>query len=175
MIRKIFLVTLIISILIMCSGLLVSANKSSEFLKNQSEAISNYSKIRKSLVDYPENYAGAYIDNEGMLNVKVTGSDDLNIRNITDNAKIKYQLNVKYSMEFLESIKKRISENMIKLGVTGVGVSDKDNKVFVYYNDDANLDSIMAYIDDIQAVELIKQDSKLTYTTDVVNGTQTII
>ncbi|MCX7746914.1 MAG: hypothetical protein N2645_08485 [Clostridia bacterium] len=107
-----------------------------------------------------EDYAGSYVDDEGKLNVNMI--DGKNIKEQFKNYDVKYH-NAKYSLKYLEDIINKLNEKMIELGISSMGVSEKDNKVYVYLKslEESKIKKIKQVVDSL-AIEFVKEDPNLS-------------
>lgn len=112
---------------------------------------------------FPEEYAGAYIDDSGNYHVCITEADaqpvfeavlnedttsaivseategaPLGRRAINEINSVEVQYDIKqFSYEYLKSIQNVLTERMEELGIHRIGIKQKDNVVDVYMNSDA--------------------------------------
>lgn len=112
---------------------------------------------------FPEEYAGAYIDDSGNYHVCITEADaqpvfeavlnedttsaivseategaPLGRRAINEINSVEVQYDIKqFSYEYLKSIQNDLTKRMEELGIHRIGIKQKDNVVDVYMNSDA--------------------------------------
>lgn len=176
--KKLFLISLIICIITsMLFFINSSASNSENIFEKQQNALKHNEMIRKMFKDkyrkeYPTYFAGCYIDDEGNLNVNISGDDKQEIKNLVKDDKVKVH-KVKYSLEYLENIINTLNPKMGELGITRIRLSEKNNKVYIYLNtlNESSINYINA-IANTSAIEVNKNecDIKLTSTTEVING-----
>lgn len=126
---------------------------------DQSEAIKINKEIRASFVDkfgdrYPDDYGGAYIDDDGVLNINAVGGKVKSIEEMGKNYKIKYH-NVKYSLNYLTEIVDTLSSKMNKLEIFSVSLDEIENKVIVCLDNltPEKIEKISKLINNSSAVE----------------------
>lgn len=185
MLKRLLPIFLVLSILLYSFGIF-SANASdnqSKFQSNQNVAYENYNTIKEHYKtkygkDHPENYAGAYLDEEGNLNINlvgdngIVGESDNDLRILVKDDKIKYH-KVKYSLNHLDNIINSLNDKMVSLDIAAIELDEQNNKVYIYLNDLNNTQiSKIKKVIDSPAIEFKQQEQKITLTaTDLVNGT----
>lgn len=75
---------------------------------------------------YTDDYAGAYIDDNGFLNILVLEGHIPRF----SNENIIYRTS-EYSFNYLMQVKAEIESKMIELSIISVGIDDKINKIFI--------------------------------------------
>lgn len=82
------------------------------------------------IIDYPDYYGGAYIDNAKNLVILIKNNSKLDNENfeILDSDNVRFE-NVKYSLKELLDIK---SDIKLSKDITGIGISLKDNCIKIY-------------------------------------------
>lgn len=102
----------------------------------ESKLMDERSMIRKWLIrNYSDQFGGTYTDEQGNIVIQIKGEEtglEQKIKQMTstpENLKVSY---VKYSKEELYASKDKLAEVSESLGLEGVGINGKDNKVNVY-------------------------------------------
>ena len=153
---KIFIFFVICFLSIICFGRVdVNAKtlneiRSSDYFEAVRESVADfqiiYQMIKTDIVTnndriytvYIDEFSGAYLDNEGLLNILLSNKYDgeeismlINaIYNATGNDKIIYNY-VDFSYNYLQQILLNLEEIMIQYGILSVGIDEKINKVFI--------------------------------------------
>lgn len=148
-------------------------SKDDEFFKNQDESLKSYEKLmKKHENDKLQKYAGAFIDEEGYLNIMFVDLDQNDMNNIvsdTENNKIKFK-NAKYSKDELCQVRDQIVSNIECLSKNGVQLTrilmpDSENKISVYISEfDKDKENIFKKTINSQAVELFLEEEPLAET-----------
>ena len=148
-------------IIFIALAMLLFINKNSKVtnvdIQSQNKATLWYQLIEERYNSgYIQNYAGAYIDNNKILNINIVGTDNKEISNLINNGNIKYHT-VKYTLIYLKNIVNILSENMYESGIGSVGLDIINNKVIVSIRDfnTPNIKKIKGKVDS-PAVEFIK-------------------
>ncbi len=172
-ISKVFLVTLLALALSLGCGIIAYAQPVDQY-SNQYDAVKSYNIIEEKYNgNYPDNYAGSYIDDQGDLTVCVTGDNFDNIKDIVKNSKVKYQTKKSFSLNYLNKTIDKISKDMTTLDVSAVELDEKNNKIYVYVNNLNNeKEEKIKELVNSPAIEIKNQDLNVVFTTNVVNGTQ---
>jgi hypothetical protein len=163
----------IILLLTICSSAFAEGTNETSFIKNQTQALKNHEKIIEKLKtdkNFAESYSGAYIDEEGNLNINVTNGYT-NAESKVGVSGVKYH-EAKRSYKKLTEVQNKLS--LKDLNVAATELDEKNNKVIVYLNnyDDASINNVTSILDDKDAVEFRKQDQEgeITLTANVVGG-----
>ncbi len=95
-----------------------------------SEKLINYEEIIGRIsIDYEDCYAGAYIDNEGILNINFKNIiPDISIYNCI---RIKCHI-VNYSLNYLQNIINILTKNILTLEISQLELDEKNNKIYIY-------------------------------------------
>ena len=100
---------------------------------------------------YTNNYAGSFIDENGILNVGYLQS--VNFSSYGD--QVQY-IQREFSYNYLLEVKDTISEIMIEYDVYMVGIDEEENEVDVYVASQSIANNIIAYL---QEVNLYDEDA----------------
>jgi hypothetical protein len=161
--------------MVLCLILILSSNtninaqeeesnmKIEKIIKKQEKELVKYEKIQNKLnndKNFNNNYAGAYFDELGELNVNYAGGIEIIEKEIND---IKFH-KVKYSKKYLEQIKGTISPRMNELGISAMALDEEYNKVIVYSTAEKLNKAKLQEIVDIDAIEFRLQEITIVFT-----------
>jgi len=93
-----------------------------------------------------EQYGGIYIE-DGIYHINLVGStDDFQDKVKLDNVSFH---SVNYSLKYLNSVAKVLTDNMLNLDISVITTDEKDNKVYIYIKDidDSKIEGIKKVID----------------------------
>ena len=102
---------------------------------------------------YADNYAGAFIDDNGILNIALVGTNSLDeysenlkskIQHLNINNEVIYQY-YEFSYNYLQQILIDIEEIMVQYNISSAGIDDELNKVFIETSTNNELE-IMNYL-----------------------------
>ncbi len=173
MIKKLFI--LAICMFLMTSTTIyagVQPNDPNKEISKQEKAIKSYKNFvekRNLNKEYTDSYAGAYIDDQGNLNINIVGDFSKLKSNVNDN-NIKYN-NAKWSMNQLEKALEKINKNMDALNIKATELDEKNNTIIVYMKD-INNESMKKIIEESSFPDItFKQtDLEISFSGDVING-----
>ncbi|MDR3601602.1 MAG: hypothetical protein P4L49_14165 [Desulfosporosinus sp.] len=139
---------------------------------------SNLSKNIQFNNTYASEYGGAYIDEEGTLNVNIVG-DGQNIKKLIESANTKaININyhsIKYSLQNLKDMDNSLCDRLVELGIKALEVDEKNNKLIIYLKDLQDTQKIqnIKKIIDSPAIEYQKMEGEIVTSValNVVNGT----
>lgn len=95
---------------------------------------------------YSDDYAGAFIDEHGLLNIALVGESRSKLQtNSRQNGQVVYK-SFAYSYNQLQEIMNAIEHVMIDFDVLAVWIEDKANQVFVEANDENTVSKIISYL-----------------------------
>lgn len=107
---------------------------------------------------YPDNYGGAYIDENGILNINIVGDES----SFSKEPNVIYH-KVKYTLVELQNALDKLTEKMQTLDIVTVGVDEEKNKVIVTVKsmDSQTVDLIKKTVSDPDLLEITQQDPNL--------------
>ncbi|GKX29578.1 hypothetical protein SH1V18_20580 [Vallitalea longa] len=145
-------------------------NKTEEMYLQEEKSLQSYKQIQEIInynIELAEYYGGAYIDDEGYLNINIKNHDnkfnieDTGLKMIQDsNEAIKYHYVKKTKKELKEAVNK-LNNRMKELAISQIELSEKNNKVYIYMNNIEDMErkeQIMKLVDS-EAIEF-KQTNK---------------
>lgn len=161
------------------------------YLSNLSQSIKIYSQIilefqvrtdfhnNKEYMIYNENYAGAYIDDTGMLNIAVVNNNNSVNYMSSDYSQVIYQ-EFTYSYNFLQKVLNSIEDIMLESSVYIVGIDDELNHVFVELNDETDVEVVIQHLQNEELYEPnalyfeVDSDGGLSETSNITYGGESI-
>ncbi|MCM1260390.1 MAG: leucine-rich repeat protein [Staphylococcus sp.] len=99
----------------------------------------------KEFVIYDDNYAGAYIDDKGILNIAMVKNDETSVEYLINDNNIVYQ-EFNYSYNYLQKILNSIESIMSNISIYTVGIDEELNQVFIELNDEEDIQVIIQYL-----------------------------
>lgn len=99
---------------------------------------------QKSSIDYPEDYAGAYIDNNDILHINYIENNSNVVKDSIVDDDVLYDP-VKFNYNTLQEIYKFLSSNMNNLSINSVFIDEVNNNVNISVNKDQQ-DNIIQYL-----------------------------
>jgi hypothetical protein len=152
-------------------------------LENQEIAVEEYQMIREKLkkgIISSANYGGAYIDDEGNLNVNIVlpnknaekGYVNSLKKRISENSNVKFHF-VEHSFKELERTKNSLSKYMSELGINMISVDERTNKVSIFVdNIQSRTNKIQSTVKDSSSIEIQESDASVSFssTVEVING-----
>ena len=120
-----------------------NCNKSILIFNDVVQAFKNENKLRSGDLNnnYSDNYAGSYLDENGILNVGYV--DDVNLPTY-DNQVIYIKRN--YSYNLLLEIQNAVTTKMIDYNVNSVSLDEQSNKVNVYLSEPEDANLLISYL-----------------------------
>lgn len=149
--------------------------KSASFFSNQKVALKNYHSLKEGFKKqfnsddtYPDSYAGAYIDDNGNLNINLS-DDGASIKSAVNDDRTIYH-SVAFSNKQLNNAVKFLNNYLGKDGIVATEVDEKNDKVYVYLQNANDTSIVNQLVSNFPFVEIKQQKNaiKLTYT--VYNG-----
>lgn len=147
-----------------------------KYVEEEKEVIKTYNNLMQSVYnkkteEYDESYAGSYVNNKGDLVIQVSDSDDMHQYNdIKKNSKQRVSIKkAKHSYNELEDVysgiskkieKKNSNKNSILNSISGVEISEEDNKVKVYLEDcsESSISEFKANISNAECIEFEEEE-----------------
>lgn len=178
--KKFFVTSLFILFIFVCclsSNNVYAANISNDIINNQiylanlNNSLDTYSRILpqfkvgvdifddKEYIVYTENYAGAYIDDNGILNICLLDNNE-NLVCLSEN-NIIYQY-FDYSYNYLQQILNCVESLMLTTSVYTVGIDEEINKVCVDLTNDEDISIIIQNLQNNQ----IYQENAISFDVD---------
>lgn len=110
--------------------------------------------------NYPDNYGGAYIDSNGILNINIVGDDS----NIKKDSNVIYH-KVKFSLKDLNKAVDKLGKQMQTLGIGALGCDEEKNRVVVWLSnlDDQTIDLIKSNVDNPEMLEFEHKNWESTF------------
>lgn len=110
-------------------------------------AISSYKSVSVAhmgdeIVSYSDDFAGAYIDDEGFLNIGLVGSRN---SGSSFNEQIRYRQH-EFSYNYLQRIHDVLEPVMLDLSIYMLGINEKDNNLSVYLYNERNTENIISFL-----------------------------
>lgn len=121
---------------------------------------------------YDDNYAGIYLDEQGVLNIMLkeipatTQMTSFSQKASNNQDIIQYQ-QAKYSYNFLHDVFDVLNSNMTDFDITSVGISQKNNRVEIGVKDESIIESIKDFL---KAQELY-QDEAISFQVESSHAT----
>lgn len=189
----IIILTLVIAMMLTSASDMPKILNKSTYELNEQEALKNYrlindllkndisNRVNNTISLDSENYSGAYIDDEGNLNIGYVGNYGGALKEMTADQikeqKIKYH-SQKYSKKELEDLINNLTANMMDDSIYSIALDEKNNKVIVELYDISNIkfrDKIKNFPSDmIEFKQKQKElDISLTATVEIRNGAKT--
>lgn len=124
-------------------------------------AISPYKSIAKDLngeenVTYSDDFAGVFIDDEGLLNIGLVGSIQSASR---FNGQVKYK-QCEFTYNYLQDIQDVITNAKADYSIYMTAVSEKNNNLCIYLNDESDIKRITDFLQqryefDVRAINFV--------------------
>lgn len=170
--KKFVLLIIMILNCIFSSTLLASDNyELNTILKNEMKSNDVFREVQQKFnSETATEYGGAYLDEEGNLNVNIVG-EGKKVKELFENKDVNFH-KVNYTYESLDSLYKLLSDDMLDLNISLVEVDQQNNKVVVYTEDIDNSEGIKKLTKNSSALEVRKKDFVIKPTYDVVNGSE---
>lgn len=107
---------------------------------------------------YPDNYGGAYIDENGTLTINIVGDES----SVSKDPNVIYH-KVKYTLFELQNAADKLTEKMLTLDIVTIGVDEEKNKVIVTIKemDPQTIDLIIKTVANPDLLEITQQDPNL--------------
>jgi uncharacterized repeat protein (TIGR02543 family) len=136
------------------------ADSSDDYLSNVNRSLALYDKVinsyivektyskERELITYSEDFAGVFIDEQGILNLGVISAQK-EINKLQTQSQYAGQIIYKqftYPYNYLQKIMSGIEAVMLENNVLAVGIDDKLNQVFVELTSENDLDNIISYL-----------------------------
>ncbi len=125
-----------------------------------------------SVIDYPDNYGGAYIDDNDELHIAYVNSlETISIDSIKDNA---FFDDVKYSFNYLSDIVECLNGHLVHLSINQVHVDEFINRVRIFTDSDfiETIESFLKkHLENFDAESIIYSDPIVVTQTDVAGET----
>jgi uncharacterized protein YehS (DUF1456 family) len=185
---KRFLSAFLVLSVIVCGFAFANASSDndlqSKFIVNQNIAYEKFNIIKEHYKnkygkENAANYAGAYLDEEGNLNINlvddtnVSGDSDSDLKSLVKDDSVKYH-KVKYSYDHLNGIISKLNNKMIDLDINAIELDEQNNKIYIYLKDLSEIKtSNIKKLINSSAVEFKQQNPNLTSTftaTETLNG-----
>jgi streptogrisin B len=172
------MVTVLFFTMLIGGNVFADPGDNSNFITNQNNALENNKILHENMKknsELDENFAGAYIDEDGNLNVNYVG-DIEKVKNTLKLNNVNFH-SAKYSYKHLEDITNKLSDKMIELGIKSVELDDRNNKVIITLDkfDKEKENRIKKEIDS-PAMDIIEDShvGSAQFTVNVTNGAQAI-
>lgn len=159
--KKFVLLIIMILNCIFSSTLLASDNyELNTILKNEMKSNDVFREVQQKFnSETATEYGGAYLDEEGNLNVNIVG-EGKKVKELFENKDVNFH-KVNYTYESLDSLYKLLSDDMLDLNISLVEVDQQNNKVVVYTEDIDNSEGIKKLTKNSSALEVRKKDMML--------------
>lgn len=124
---------------------------------------------------YTEEYAGCYLDESGDLNLMLVESVNDGNNSLNENINI---LNATFSYNELFQIKEILSDSMIELGISSIGISQQNNVVDIYLEDAERENLVIDFLKDYclyerNSINFLQEEEIIKNSSEALAGTQT--
>lgn len=100
-------------------------------------------------IQYPADFAGSYLGEDGYLHINVTSStDDVSAYTAIVDASLVRFHTVAFSYAYLQNVHQLCIPLMRECDIYEISVSEQDNKVYVYTNSDTGADAVTDYLNE---------------------------
>ncbi len=116
-------------------------------------------------------FSGAYIDEQGILNINIAGNSNKLIQEVNE-PNTKYHT-VKWTKNQLIKAQKKLSDDMEKYNIIATELDEINNTIIVYLKT-LNNDAMEKITDDteISNITFRKMDLEVTFTSDIINSSK---
>ncbi|NBI28990.1 S1 family peptidase [Chengkuizengella marina] len=175
-----FLVAVLLVVSIVSGSVYAEKSPNDELnvlLIKESKALKINKDVKKKVKDnkkYEDDYAGVYIDDDGILNINLVNNVE-EVSNLIDSNEVKYN-KVKNSFKKLDQTMKFLTPRMNELGITSLSLDEMKNKVVIYLKqpDEKAIKKINKLVEK-GAVEIQEQKLEVVTTADIINGSKAVI
>ena len=120
---------------------------------------------------YDENFAGVFVDSEGVLNIAYVNNNTLTYTSsINNNNSAINFVEFTFSYNYLQQVLNCIEDVMIEYNVIMVQISDEDNQVLLFMKDNSEIPNIIQYL---ESKELYEQSAISFICDPLVNFSKT--
>ena len=119
---------------------------------------------------YDENFAGVFVDSQGVLNIAYVNNNTLTYTSSINNNSVINFVEFTFSYNYLQQVLNCIEDVMIEYNVIMVQISDEDNQVLLFMKDNSKIPNIIQYL---ESKELYEQSAISFICDPLVNFSKT--
>lgn len=134
----------------------------------------------KEYIIYDEDFAGAYVDDNGYLNICMVNNFESNIQYLGSNSDIIYR-NYAHSYNFLQEIMNVLENIMTTTTIYSVSIDEESNNVLVELKDENDIQSIIEYLqsedlyDPTAIIFEVEPNGEIIETSTIAYGGESIV